>query len=77
MLSGKRRKCLFSVENPGHIDEKEIERIFDRLYRGETGRTSEGSGLGLTIASAAVKQHKGSIKAENKGRSILFQLPYS
>ncbi len=66
--------ALFSVKNPGFIEETEIKKIFNRLYRGETGRTSEGSGLGLTIAAAIARQHKGEIKAENIEGSIVFRL---
>ena len=64
--------AVFKVKNPGHIENAEIERIFNRLYRGETGRTSEGSGLGLTIASAIIKQHRGTVKAENSEGNIIF-----
>ncbi len=59
---------VISVENPGSIPENEIERIFDRLFRGEYSRSSKGSGLGLTIAKAAVEKHNGRIIAENRIR---------
>ena len=67
-------KALFTFENPGHIEESEIEKIFDRLYRGETGRSTQGSGLGLTIAAAVIRQHKGEIKAENIGNRVRFSV---
>ena len=65
-ISKKTDKAVFYIENSGYIKENEKGKIFDRLYRGETGRTSEGTGLGLTIASAIISRHKGSIKAENR-----------
>ncbi len=68
----KEDSAVFIFENPGNIEETEIEKIFDRLYRGETGRSSEGSGLGLTIASAIIRRHGGGIAAENRGKSIIF-----
>ena len=68
----KENSAVFIFENPGSIEETEIEKIFDRLYRGETGRSSEGSGLGLTIASAIIRRHGGGIAAENRGKSIIF-----
>ena len=71
-IARKDENAVFTVKNPGHIGENEIEKIFDRLYRGESGRSSEGSGLGLTIAAAVIKQHNGIIKAENINENILF-----
>ncbi len=71
-IAKKGENAELTVKNPGHISSDEIIKIFDRLYRGESGRSSEGSGLGLTIAAAVVKQHNGSIKAETIGENILF-----
>ncbi|MCS4520152.1 sensor histidine kinase [Clostridium botulinum] len=31
------------------INEKEVHKLFERLYKREEGRNSEGNGLGLTI----------------------------
>lgn len=73
-ISQNKGKAFFTVSNPGHIDESEIEKIFDRLYRGETGRSSEGSGLGLTIAAVIVRQHKGEITAENIRSLVRFTI---
>lgn len=53
------------TENNGHIPDDELDKIFDRLYRGEFARSSVGSGLGLTIAKAAIVKQGGTIKAEN------------
>lgn len=53
------------TENNGHIPDEELDKIFDRLYRGEFARSSAGSGLGLTIAKAAIVKQGGTIKAEN------------
>ncbi|MCP5513994.1 MAG: HAMP domain-containing histidine kinase [Spirochaetales bacterium] len=75
-ISRSGSSAVISVENPGEIPENEIKRIFDRLYRGEFSRSTRGSGLGLTIAKAAVEKHGGAIAAENTGnageRSVRF-----
>lgn len=54
------------VWNSGQIPTADLPHIFDRLYRGNSARTGEGSGLGLSIAQAIVKLHHGSIEAENR-----------
>jgi two-component system sensor histidine kinase CpxA len=47
----------------------EVERIFEPFYRVQEARDrfTGGHGLGLSIASAAVRRHGGEIKAENAG----------
>jgi two-component system sensor histidine kinase BaeS len=49
-----------SVFNSGKgIPETEINRVFDRLYRGEYARNTPGSGLGLTISQKIAELHGG------------------
>ena len=54
-------------DNGKGIPEKALERLFDRFYRIEEGRTRKtgGSGLGLAIVKSSVLFHKGSITVEN------------
>ncbi len=49
------------VLNTGYIDPDTCERVFDRMYRGESSRGTPGSGLGLTITKAIVDLHGGRI----------------
>jgi len=63
---------------PG-IGSDEIERVFDKFYRGRKGRDKvEGTGMGLAIAKSIVEAHGGKIRAEHRpggGAAIVFELP--
>jgi signal transduction histidine kinase len=69
---------LFADNGTG-IDEKLLDRIFERFYRVNEGRTRDkgGSGLGLSIVKDAVTFHHGEIQARNRkngGLEFLFTL---
>lgn len=50
---------------------EEIQKVFDRFYRGQT--THMGMGLGLTICQSIIKAHGGNIWAENRlGGGVIF-----
>lgn len=70
----------FSYHDTGKGVEKEhLNRIFERFYRVDTGRTREtgGSGLGLSIVKNAILFHKGKIEAKKHikgGLQFLFTI---
>jgi signal transduction histidine kinase len=71
----------FSYSDNGvGVPDAHLNRLFERFYRINEGRTRDagGSGLGLSIVKNAVLFHKGNIVAKNRvagGLEFLFTLP--
>jgi two-component system OmpR family sensor kinase len=68
---------LVSDDGPG-VAAQDRERIFERFYRADPSRTGSHSGLGLSIASWIVAQHRGRIIAGASrlgGASFLVDIP--
>ncbi|GAA3653557.1 sensor histidine kinase [Microbacterium marinilacus] len=61
-------------EGPG-IPPEAHERIFERFGRADEARGVAGSGLGLSIVLAIVRQHEGRVEVESApGRGALFRI---
>jgi signal transduction histidine kinase len=92
--SGDSRKVVVGVSVEGQslaiavrdfgvgIKKEDIDRVFERFFRGgdELTRTVKGSGLGLTLVKEIVEAHRGRVQVESepgKGSvfSILLPLP--
>ncbi|MFC7755226.1 sensor histidine kinase [Tsukamurella soli] len=78
---GARTAAVTSVavidHGPG-IPPADAERIFDRFYRVEAGRTGRGTGLGLAIAAAIADAHGGRIELHRNefgGSTFVLLLP--
>lgn len=69
------RYAVLAVENSGkEIPQEQQARLFERFYRLDEVRNSEGNhyGLGLAIAKAIAEAHGGSISVECKNRKVKF-----
>ena len=72
VLSARRhdRAVELVVADEGEgIAAEQLERVFERFYRADPGRSRErgGTGIGLTISRALVDAHGGRIRAESEG----------
>lgn len=60
------------------IEPDETEHIFERFYRSEKSRSSQGNGLGLSLAQTIIQAHGGIITVEStsgKGSTFTITLP--
>ena len=71
--------AVVSISDQGiGIPSNEINKIWDRLYRGDHSRSQRGLGLGLSFVRAIVHAHGGTVSVEselNKGSTFCIRLP--
>ncbi len=73
--------CEIIIEDTGKgIPEKEIDKIFDRFYRGkeEDATTISGTGIGLSFVKELIELHNGNISVKStlkKGSTFVVSLP--
>jgi two-component system OmpR family sensor kinase len=62
---------------PG-IDAEDLPHVWEELYRGQGGRSVQGSGLGLALVKAIVDRHGGVVSIDSKidqGTVVTMSLP--
>ena len=61
---------------PG-IAEKDMEKIWDRLFRADKSRSQRGLGLGLSLVKAIVEAHEGYVEVKSQlGRGSVFTVAF-
>lgn len=61
------------IDHGSGISDDDLPHVFERLYRGDKARSSQGFGLGLSIAKKIVGEHDGTINVQsqlNKGSTF-------
>ncbi|MCI8992667.1 MAG: HAMP domain-containing histidine kinase [Eubacterium sp.] len=73
---GSKERIYMSVTDRGPgIDEEHKEQIFERFYKEDTSRQSDGFGLGLAIAMKIAQIHGGTIEVNStpgEGSTFIF-----
>ena len=73
-LSSINDRAVLHIKDTGTgINPLDINKVFDRFYRGARSNKTLGSGLGLAIAQSIIKAFHGQIEVESKvGRDYLY-----
>ncbi len=77
-VSRKDNETLVSVNDTGPgIEKRHLDRLFERFYRIDKGRSRKlgGTGLGLSIVKHIATAHKGSVEVDSRpGRGTTFTI---
>ena len=76
-LSKAGDRILILVDNDANLSEEgQLDRVFERFYRSDEARASstEGSGIGLSLAKEIVNAHKGRIFARSENGHFILKI---
>jgi signal transduction histidine kinase len=65
-------------DNGSGIAPEHLQRVFDRFYRAESSRSSDGAGLGLALVKSIVELHGGSATIHSEvghGTTVNLRFP--
>jgi len=65
-LQAKGEQIEFTVKNEGDgLTREEAERVFERFWRCDSARTTQGTGIGLSLVRSGAKAHGGSVQVSS------------
>lgn len=59
------------------LTHQEVNQVFDRFYQGQSHRSSNSSGLGLSIVKSAVEKLGGGIEAQVSNQQFILTIDFS
>ncbi|MGO1760264.1 MAG: sensor histidine kinase, partial [Mammaliicoccus vitulinus] len=72
------RDILIDIKDDGRgMSDEELDKLFNRYYRGTNTKDYKGSGLGMSIAKEVIEAHDGEIEVISelgKGTHIKIKL---
>ena len=78
-LTSRDNRVILQIEDDGiGIEAEKLPHIFERFYRGDVSRSTPGNGLGLSLAQAIARSHKGNIEVKSvprQGSTFTVTLP--
>ncbi len=74
-IEGRPETLVLTVSNGGEpLRPEDRERVFERFYRGDASRGSEGFGLGLPLVKEIVEVLGGTVEAGGEGQRTIFRV---
>lgn len=72
---GRELELCVQDDGPG-LSQNDQDNLFEKFFRGDAGKGSEGSGVGLAAVKAIAQAHGGRVIGENRpeGRGALFSI---
>lgn len=78
-LTREGNEAIIRVTDDGEgLSEDALKHVFDRFWRGDSARATQGTGIGLAIVAAAARAHGGEAQAQSapgKGSCFIIRLP--
>lgn len=78
--SNGKKACIIIADTGCGMEQKTLERIFEKFYQGDTSHSTEGNGLGLALVKRILELSDGTIYVEStpgQGSVFTVELPIS